>query len=386
MRTLSNVLIQCITLLGLCMVPPLATAQAANVAHYDVAADGNILHLLVGTGKKGTANIALWYRQSSDGGASWSTPVRVNQDGDRLSAHHPGENPQIVATGKRVLAVWSEPRVGGGRGALVRTQLSEDGGATWKAGGIPFNVVGGSQILMELAARDGKMHMVWLDSRDGKQALRYASSADGGASWGDAVLVAARTCDCCWNSLAVGASGRVSALFRGAAPRDMMLASLTDGKWSAPQPAGDFKWDFDGCPHVGGALVDTGNARHALVWTGSAKSGLYHVAIRDSRDGTGGETPTRMGSDDARDADLAANADGSLVAVWDESRRDSSQIYLARSRDGITWSKAEAVSGAKSESSFPRVITNGKAETLFWLGGSLRSGASLFVNGKPLSF
>jgi hypothetical protein len=129
-------------------------------------------------------------------------------------------------------------------------------------------------------------------------------------------------------------------------------------------------------------LVDTGKARHALAWTGSEQSGLYHVAFRD---GANVERLTRLGSDDARNADMVATPDGVLVAVWDEASRDGARIFRARSVDGIVWDKPDALSPPKSESSFPRILVSRKGEAVFWLEGSMRTGASLFVNGKALS-
>lgn len=111
--------------------PQLLHAQAADFAHFDVASDGDAIHLLTGQGKKGAAEIPLYHRVSKDGGANWSKPVRVNRDSDRLSAHHPGENPSIVAAGNRVVVAWSAPRANARRGGLIATMLSEDGGAHW---------------------------------------------------------------------------------------------------------------------------------------------------------------------------------------------------------------------------------------------------------------
>ena len=90
----------------LCMAfcaPQLLHAQGADFAHFDVASSGDTIHLLTGQGKKGAAEIPLFHRVSKDGGATWSKPVRVNRDSDRLSAHHPGENPSIAASGDRVI-------------------------------------------------------------------------------------------------------------------------------------------------------------------------------------------------------------------------------------------------------------------------------------------
>ena len=87
-----------------------ASAQHDDFAHFDVYAEGDTVHLLTGHGKKGGPSILLYHRASKDGGASWSKPVRVNHGTERLSAHHPGENPSIAGSGNRLVVAWTAPR------------------------------------------------------------------------------------------------------------------------------------------------------------------------------------------------------------------------------------------------------------------------------------
>ena len=106
----------------------------ADTAHFDVYAEGETIHLLTGHGKKGGPSIFLFHRASKDGGASWSKPVRVNAGTERLSAHHPGENPSIAGNGNRLVVAWTAPRPNARRGGLIQTAVSDDGGVTWKTG------------------------------------------------------------------------------------------------------------------------------------------------------------------------------------------------------------------------------------------------------------
>jgi len=374
----------CLAALTIVIASGAARAQQPNVAHYDVYADRDTIHALVGTGRKGEPEIALWHVRSDDGGATWSAPVRVNRPDDRLSAHHPGENPQIAASGNRVVAVWTQPRAGARRGGLVATAVSDDGGRTFRPGPAPFASDKGSQTFAELAT-DGKvMHMAFLDSRDGRQSLRYARSTDLGASWTADRPVAPRTCDCCWNSVAALPDGGAALYFRGAEPRDMMLATSRTGEaWRNLGSIGKFNWQVQACPHVGGALATNGTAIHALAWNGRDEQfGLFHVKSADA--GSTWTAPRKLGTDDARNADIALTREGHLVAVWDQVATFSSSIQRARSTDdGHTWSAAEQVASA-SDLSYPRVIATKHGVATFWVDGSLRRGARIVANGKPL--
>ncbi|MSQ18957.1 MAG: exo-alpha-sialidase [Betaproteobacteria bacterium] len=206
-----------------------AQPTGRTVAHYDVFADRDVMHVLIGTGQKGAADIALWHVRSADGGANWSKPSRVNRPNDRLSAHHPGENPQIVAMGDRLMVVWTQQRPGSHHGGLLAAAVSDDGGATWKAGGTPTPPKEGSQTFAEFATDSQTVRLAWLDSREGRQGLRYARSIDRGQTWSADRPLAPRTCDCCWNSLAPLAEGGVAVLYRGDEPRDMMLITARTG-------------------------------------------------------------------------------------------------------------------------------------------------------------
>ena len=99
-----TVLLLSFLLSALLCVPPSAFAQAADFAHFDVATDGDTIHLLTGQGKKGTPEIPLYHRVSKNGGATWRRPVRVTRDSNRLLATHP----RVAVTSKGTVTLWFE--------------------------------------------------------------------------------------------------------------------------------------------------------------------------------------------------------------------------------------------------------------------------------------
>ncbi len=364
---------------------PIQAQQSGNdVAHYDVFVERDSIHVLIGTGKKGTPDIALWHVRSADGGATWTKPARVNNAGDRLSARHPGENPQIAAIGDRLIAVWTQQRPGATRGGVLATAWSDDGGTTWKPGTAPTAPGQGGQTFAEFAT-DGKiLHMAWLDSRDGRQSLRYARSTDRGATWSTDRMLAARTCDCCWNSLAPMADGGVAVFYRGEEPRDMMLLMSRSGDtWRNYGSIGQFNWQVRACPHVGGAIAIQGSAIHTLAWNGKEDQfGLFYIGSADA--GNTWTRPRKLGFDDARNADLTVSSDGHVHAVWDEAGMRTASIQKSRSTDaGHSWSAPERIA-AGADVSYPRVAATRHGIAVLWLDGSPRRGASIVVNGKPL--
>jgi hypothetical protein len=341
-----------------------------GVESLDVAVDGSTIHLLLGDYHPETKLPALQHLRSTDGGATWSKPVRVDAGATAPKSPHRGMDAQLGASGQRLIALWGTAGTGLFGSGPIATALSEDGGATWKPGPNPADdgTTTGHGFVDIAADSSGTFHLVWLDSRDGKQGLRYAQSKDGGQSWSKNATLKADTCECCWNTLAVGTDGSVHALFRDKNPRDMAVISSTDRgvHWSDPAKVGRFNWDFQGCPHVGGGLIARGSALHALVWTGATgHSGAYHLSSPDR--GQSWSAPQRLGDADARRGDLASTGAQSLAAVWDRVSDGESTVFASTSaNDGQTWTEPKQLSAKGVNAAYPRVVAVAGGYRVFW--------------------
>lgn len=349
-----------------------------GVESLDVAADGRTIHLLLGDYDTNSKSPALLHLRSTDGGATWSKPVRA--DASMTAAHipHRGMDAQIAASGAKLVAIWNTPGTGFmGRGPMA-TALSTDGGATWQPGPNPADdASNGDHSFVDCTAdAAGTFHLVWLDSRGPGKGLRYANSKDGGKTWSKNTTLKSETCECCWNTIAVGADGSVHALFRDKNPRDMAVISSTDhgARWSDPAKVGRFNWDFAGCPHVGGGLIVRGSTLHALVWTGATgHSGAYHLSSPDQ--GQSWSSPQRLGDADARRGDLASSSAQSLAAVWDRVSDGESTVLASTSANGgKTWTEPKQLSARGINAAYPRVVAVSGSYRVFWTES---------VTGKP---
>lgn len=343
-----------------------------GVESLDVVVSGGALHLLLGNYDSTTQRPALQHLRSTDAGMTWSVPVRVDAGAAPPHQPHRGQDAQLAASGDRLVAVWTSPGTGfNGRGPMA-TAISADGGATWRPGPNPADDASqGDHSFVDIAAdAAGTFHLVWLDARgtNKSKGLRYASSKDGGRTWSRNATLKSDTCECCWNTLAVGADGSVHALFRDKNPRDMAVISSADhgARWSDPAKAGRFNWDFQGCPHVGGGLIARGASLHALVWTGATgQSGTYHLVSPDQ--GQSWSAPQRLGDTDARRGDLASGGTQSLAAVWDRVADGESNVFAATSADGgKTWAEPRQISAKGVNAAYPRVVAIADGYRVFW--------------------
>jgi hypothetical protein len=317
----------------------------------------------------------LLYRRSNSDGRTWTTPVRVTDDDASLYQIDRGNDPQIAAHGDTVIAVWTTKGSGYGGSDPLMTALSRDGGRSWKASVRPSDTKStAGQAYIDIIAGPEGFDVVWLDGRDGAQGLRQAYSHDG-MSWSKNVTIQQTTCECCWNTL--GRTGNeLFVLARGKGPRDMLLFGRgPDQRWARVATVGAFGWDFEGCPHTGGGLaipVTPKPLMHAVVWTGAnGAEGLHYLKSAD-----GGHTwsaPYRIGSVDARRADIATNSAGTVLVAWEQFEPRSpdtpahTTIYAMESRDeGRHWRKPVRLSNPEADTSYPRVVATAEGFLVLW--------------------
>lgn len=182
----------------------------------------------------------IYYRRSTDGGATWETETALTEDDDIASEH-----PAIAVAGDHVYVVWHDYRGGNpnvylrrsmdrgvtweaeiplttsgvgahasiaavgsyvqvvhGDGAEVSTRRSEDSGETW---GESFQVSqpGSYSWVPNVALRDDDIYIAWVDYRDANEEEYLRRSTDGGRSWLPAVRMSDDIADSWAPSVAV---------------------------------------------------------------------------------------------------------------------------------------------------------------------------------------
>lgn len=206
---------------------------------------------------------SLFYRRSSDGGATWSSAVRISS----TTSLHGTTRPQIRISGTTIVVAWdegydninakSDPAIGGIRRSL-------DGGQTWQ----PIQVIAEPDIPIEQVTfafgKENRSLLVWREV--GKDIVRFATSDTAGASWSSPLTVPnitarpyllkhqfdryALTADSTgvFHLLAVGQVGSPDQLA-------LLHLELRDGTWSAPQSV----YSGQGLPEYPGIATDGGN-------------------------------------------------------------------------------------------------------------------------------
>ena len=242
------------------------------------------------------AGHAIYFSGSRDRGKTFSDPVKIADEGFTSIGRHRGPRVAIAGDAIVISAVYGT-KPNGGDGDLLAWR-STDGGRTWSSPVRVNDRAASAREGLQNIASDGKgfLYAVWLDDRSGGKALYGASSADSGATWSVNTEIYAPTertiCECCHPSVAIGADGTIYAMFRNwmNGSRDMYLAISRDrGKTFAPaQKLGDGTWPLKGCPMDGGGLfasttgVETVWRRNDTIYTG--RPGAPEVAIGKGKD------------------------------------------------------------------------------------------------------
>ncbi len=339
-----------------------------EVTSFDVTVDHANIHALV-SGKITEKNdrVIVRYLSSEDGGQHWSTAVDVSQNSNPIAVR--GNDVQLAATGDNLVAIWQTKGELPSMGAMV-SRYSHDSGKTWHAGTNPAVDNNGDQAHIDVIAdTQGIFHTVWLadPEENGYQSLRYARSIDGGEHWQASQKLDDATCSCCWNTLAISPSGELNVLYRDMKPRDMALIQSADNgiTWWHTSTVGEFNWQFDGCPHIGGGLaIADDNTLYSTVWTGvEGKAGLY--TLRSSDNGKTWSVPQALGGL-ASHSDIAVN-NQHVMAIWDEREPDGSSIFSAQSDDGgKTWSTPERLSTTGIMATHPRLVVTQSGFLAMW--------------------
>lgn len=347
-----------------------------NVHCVDFVSTGDRIDMLVGKPIDDKGRTGFYYQRSTDGGESWSDPVRVDPaNGESIAKHGRGHDARLAVNGDALTAIWTLKADGPMGSGPLATAWSTDGGATWHQGGSPSGVAPETGARFPaIVATTQAVHTVWIHAIGQRRSLHASASDDQGKTWSKPIVVDHVICACCWNTLRVDAKGNVFALYRNHDRSDMHMAVRdTNGQWRLKGAVGAFEWQFEGCPHVGGGLAlseddaDKPPELVATVWTGEPTvMGAYVTLSRDRGDTWSKPAPlVDMGMWKGQRTDTAASGKSALV-VYDNVEGNVNRV-LARvvDNDG-TLRPTFPLSDARHDATHPRVVATAKGWLVGW--------------------
>jgi len=329
----------------------------------------------------------LYVNYSDDLGNTYSLPVRVNDNPQKVEAH--GESrPQIAVSNAGYIYIVYNQKLKKRFSGHVRFSRSVDGGKSFSKPGIVNSdqqVIGHSFGQLSLNKK-GHIYITWLDSRDVLAARKsgqtydgssiyYTASFDGGESFQPNIKLQDHSCQCCRITSAFDQGGFPVIVWRqifDKTIRDHGLIRFTDSTTFAPMlRASKDEWAIESCPHHGPSLDIANNDRYHLTWfTGaSEKAGIYYAYSENQGDLF--SSPMKLGKDNHQPQHPYVLSTGDQVdIVWKEFDGEITTIQQMHSNDnGETWSTPRTLSQTSESSDHPFLIASKKHVYLSWQTG-----------------
>jgi len=359
-------------------VEPLTSPAGANSSEPQITVQGD--RLILSWLEVGTEKTTLKYAERTASG--WTAPQSV-YSGDTFFVNA-YDVPSVRALSDGTMAAhWTESLGGESDASRVRVSWSKDKGHTWSRPVSPHHdgtksehgFVSLFQTPGTTAASAG-FGLVWIDGRltdpekeTGDMSLR-ATTYDASGKQGLEKIVDPRICECCATASADTSEGVIVA-FRNRTKdeiRDIYVARLVAGKWTAPTVVHDDGWKITACP-INGPAISANGKEVAVAWyMAKDDQGKAFVAFSHDAGRTFG-APIRV--DDSTSLGrlgVQMLPDGSAAVTYNEFANKHSQFRVRRiSPDGV---RSPAVTVADTSSGrYPRVARV-RNELLFsWTDG-----------------
>ncbi len=316
-------------------------------------------------------------------GGEWSDPKTIAENLDFFVNW--ADFPSLIALHDgTLLAHWLEKTAKSTYAYHVMLSRSTDGGATWSEPVRPHRDLSPTEhgFVSMVPLSSGGAALMWLDGRamadqegsdghsSGDMSVRFTTmGADG--SLGEELLIDGRTCECCQTAMVLTHDGTLVAAYRDRSEeeiRDIAVSRLVDGAWSDPIHVGNDNWHFTACP-VNGPALAANDEMVAIAWY-SAPAGNGHTSVAFSRDdaATFGE-PVRV--DDGNPlgrVDIELLKDGSALVVWLEKIGAEAEIRARRVEpSGVmepSWTVAQTSQARRG--GFPRMARSGDELVFAW--------------------
>jgi hypothetical protein len=327
------------------------TWTSGNSFDPDIAVDSSgKLHIVWSDDK--TGNDEIYYQKSTNGGTTWSTSRRLTwTSGD-------SQDPAIAVDLSDCLhVVWRDITPGN---FAIYYKKSTDGGASWTTGQRLSMVPGDSGNPGIAVDPSGRLHLVWYNSVGGESDIYYKRSTNSGASWTASQRLTWTTGFSAYPAIGVDLSGTVHVVWYDNTPGNYEIyykrSTDSGASWTASQR---LTWT-SGTSYVPRIAADSSGKVH-MVWFDNTP-GNYEIYYKRTTDGGANWTSNQRltwTSGDSWDPAIAIDSLDNLHVVWHDFTPGNDEIYYTKSPDGgTTWTARQRLTWTAGSSRVPSIAAD----------------------------
>jgi BNR repeat-like domain len=297
-------------------------------------------------------NNEIYFKKSTDGGAAWRPIKRLTWTAGDTSY------PDVaVDSSGNIHVVWNDDPTGNNE---IYYKMSTDGGATWTATKRLTWNSGYSYCPSLVSDPSSHLHLAWADYTSGNEEIYYKKSIDGGATWTSSRRLTWNSGGSGYPSIGAGPYGKIHVVWEDDTPGkyEAFYKRSTDGgtTWETSRQISSISGEAS-YPVL---AVDPSANIHA-VWAYNI-SGNYEIYYnKGSNAGAGWASSRRLtwtsGLSDF--VDLAADASGHIHVVWHDNTPGNFEIYYKNSVDGgASWTASQRLTWNSGASDSPAIVAD----------------------------
>jgi len=306
-------------------------------------------------------NYEIFYKRSTDGGASWSPRTRLTWNAGWSSI-------PCIATdsGNGVYVVWKDNMPGTYE---IYYKSSTDSGVSWSTTKRLTWNAGLSSSPTIAVDSSNKIHVMWEDYSPGNFEIFYKQSTDGGGTWSAPTRI---TWNTGWSgepSITTDSSNKIHAVWNEELFGDFEIVYKSSSNGGTSWSKVKLLTINDGDSHNPVVVADSGTGIH-VVWNDDSP-GNYEIFYKRSTDsGTFWSVPQRLSWNTGWSSvpSMAIDSANGVYVVWKDDTSGNNEILFRNSTDnGVSWVARERLTWNTGWSSAPALVfDSGGALHLVW--------------------
>jgi len=307
-------------------------------------------------------NWEIYYKRSTDGGATWSAVKRLTRtSGDSIF-------PAIAIDGNGTIhVVWEDDTPDN---TEIYYKRSSDGGTTWSAAQRLTWTSGYSYDAAIAIDSSNAIHMIWNEFvPGGDDEIYYRKSADGGTTWSTIKRLTWTSGASSTPAIAIDSKKAIHVIWYDDTPgnQEIYYKRSPDGgaTWS---PVKRLTWTSGGS-YMPVIAIDSSDTIH-VAWHDNTDGNL-EIYYKQSQDGGSTWSSAQRltwTSGGSRYTAMAIDSNSAIHIAWYDDTPGASEIYYKRSTDGgSNWSSAQRLTWTSDTSNYPAMaIDSGNNIHVVW--------------------